>query len=171
MSRRAASYDAVMYLDAMEFLEEERDGWRPFEALAELSDEELERPVDGAHGWSGRDLMVHLLGWLEFPLSAAKELAVREDSPTLERRARETAAPGIDAMNETIGSAAAGRSTAEGREAFRTVPGELRGYLTVVPESRWLKHPTNLRSFLADTTEHYDEHRADLAAILAAAGR
>ena len=28
----------------------------------------------------------------------------------------------------------------EVRERFATVPGELRGYLTVVPETRWLKH-------------------------------
>ncbi len=32
-----------MYLDAMEFLEEERDAWAPYEALAELTDEQLER--------------------------------------------------------------------------------------------------------------------------------
>ena len=44
-------------------------------------------------GWSGRDLMVHLLAWLDIALAAAKELAVREDSPTLDRRARE--APGV----------------------------------------------------------------------------
>ena len=103
-------------------------------------------------------------------LAAAKELAVREDSPTLERRARETEARGVDAMNEEFRSAAASRSTAELREALRTVPGELRGYLTVVPETRWVKVPAHLRAFLEDTTEHYEEHAADLAAILEAAG-
>ena len=75
---------ALMYLDAMEFLEEEREAWRPYEALLELTDAQLERPVDAVRGWSGRDLMVHLLAWLDFTLAAAKELAVREDSPTLE---------------------------------------------------------------------------------------
>ena len=40
-----------MYLDAMEFLEEERDAWAPYEALAELSDDQLAEAVDGAHGW------------------------------------------------------------------------------------------------------------------------
>ena len=39
-----------MYLDAMEFLEEEREAWRPYEALLDLSDEQLERPVESAHG-------------------------------------------------------------------------------------------------------------------------
>ena len=45
----------------------------------------------------------------------------------------------------------AGRSTAEIRESFRTLPGELRGYLTVVPETRWGKHPKHLRVFLEDS--------------------
>jgi hypothetical protein len=159
-----------MYLDALEFLDEERDGWRAFEALIELSDEQLERPVEAAHGWSGRDLMAHLLGWLDFSLAAAKELAVRDDSPTLANRERRKAEIGVDAMNDEIAAAWADRSTADVREAFRTVPGELRGYLTVVPETRWIKHQTHLRPFLADTTEHYAEHEADLAAILEAAG-
>jgi Mycothiol maleylpyruvate isomerase N-terminal domain len=158
-----------MYLDAMEFLEEEREAWLPYEALSGLTDEQLERPVEGAHGWSGRDLMVHLLGWLEFALAAAKELAVREDSPTLDRRERESSERGVDAMNEDIGAASAARSTAEIREELRTLPGELRGYLTVVPETRWVKNPVHLRAFLEDTTEHYAEHERDLAAILAAA--
>ena len=36
---------APMYLDAMEFLEEEREAWRPYEALLEL-----DRPTTGAPG-------------------------------------------------------------------------------------------------------------------------
>lgn len=158
-----------MYLDAMEFLEEEREAWRPYEALLELADQQLEQPVDAARGWSGRDLMAHLLGWLDFTLAAAKELAVREESPTLARREHESTERGVDAINDEIRARGAERPLAELREAFRTVPGELRGYLTVVPETRWVKHPAHLRAFLEDTTEHYDEHAADLAAILEAA--
>jgi hypothetical protein len=160
-----------MYLDAMEFLEEERDGWRPFEALLELSDDDLERPVEAAHGWSGRDLMVHLLGWLEPALGAARELAVREESQILAERDRDQEARGLDTINEEIAVRGRDRSLVEIRDAFATVPGELRGYLTVVPESRWVKNPANLRPLLADTTEHYADHEGDLAAILAAAGR
>jgi Mycothiol maleylpyruvate isomerase N-terminal domain len=159
---------ASMYLDAMEFLEEEREAWRPYEALLDLTDEQLERPVEAAHGWSGRDLMLHLLGWLDVTLAAAKELAVREDSPTLERRERETADPGVDTINERILSEGRERSIGDLREAFRTVPGELRGYLTVVPETRWVKNPAHLKAFLEDTTEHYEEHAGDLTAILEA---
>jgi hypothetical protein len=158
-----------MYLDAMEFLEEERDAWRPYEALAELTDEQLERPVAEARDWSGRDLMVHMLGWLEFLLASAKELAVREDSPALAASEREQADRGVDAMNADMIERAAGRSTADIRETFRTLPGELRGYLTVVPETRWIKHQSHLRAYLANSVEHYDDHKEDLAAILAAA--
>jgi hypothetical protein len=160
-----------MYLDAMEFLEEEREAWRPYEALLDLSDEQLEQPVEAAHGWSGRDLMAHLLGWIDFTLAAAKELAVREDSATLERRERETADPGVDALNERIFSDGRARSIEDLRDAFRSVPGELRGYLTVVPETRWVKHPAHLKAFLEDTTEHYEEHAGDLGAILDASRR
>ena len=35
-------YHGAVYLDALSFLEDERDAWRPFEALLELSDEQLE---------------------------------------------------------------------------------------------------------------------------------
>ena len=56
------------------------------------------------------------------------------------------------------------------RERFGTQPGELRGYLTVVPETRWLKHAENLKSFREETIEHYEDHADDLRAILDAAG-
>jgi hypothetical protein len=159
-----------MYLDALSFLEDERDGWRPYEALDALTDEQLERPVEAAHGWSGRDLMGHLLGWLEVSLAAAKELAVSEASATFARIDAAWEAQG-DALNDAMLVDWAALPIDEVRRRFRSVPGELRGYLTVVPESRWVKHPTHLESFLEETLEHYDAHRADLDAILAAAER
>jgi hypothetical protein len=48
------------------------------------------------------------------------------------------------------------------------VSGELRGYLTVVPETRWIKHATNQEWFYGETTEHYEDHLAELQAILQA---
>ena len=57
----------------------------------------------------------------------------------------------------------------EVRRRLREVPGELRGYLTVVPETRWVKNDDYLRYFLDETIEHYAEHEPDLRAILAAA--
>jgi len=71
-----------VYLDALEFLDEERETWAPFEALADLSDEQLSIPVADAHGWSGRQLMAHLLAWQENATAVAMELAVDETSPT-----------------------------------------------------------------------------------------
>jgi hypothetical protein len=158
-----------MYLDSLEFLEEERDAWAPFEALAALDDDALTRPVEAAHGWSGRDLMGHLLAWQAVALEAAKELAVNETSATFERFDADWEARG-DAVNEELQADWAARPLDEVRAAFSSQPGELRGYLTVVPETRWLKHADHLRSFHDETIAHYEEHRPELAAILAATG-
>jgi hypothetical protein len=57
---------------------------------------------------------------------------------------------------------------ADVRARFRTVAGELRGYLTVVPESRWIKDADHQEYFFGESTEHYEDHLADLRAILEA---
>jgi hypothetical protein len=160
---------ATMYLDAMEFLEEERDAWAPYEALAGLTDAQLTAPVGSAHGWSGRDLMAHLLAWQGVALEAAQELAVSETSDRFARMDAEWAARG-DGVNDDLAAAWGARPLEELRATFATQPGELRGFLTVVPETRWLKHAENLKTFYEETTEHYEDHLDDLRAILAAAG-
>jgi hypothetical protein len=160
-----------MYLDALEFLEEERDAWRPFEALTELTDEQLAVPVAAAHGWSGRQLMGHLLAWQEVGLAVATDLAVNETSPAKERADSDWDARGGEVVNAEIDARWAALPIDELRAKFGSVPGQLRGYLTVVPESRWLKHAGHQRFFLTETTAHYEDHVDDLAAILAAAGR
>jgi hypothetical protein len=157
-----------MYLDALSFLEDEREAWRPYEALAELDDAQLARPIEAAHGWSGRDLIAHLVGWHEVTLDVAKELAVDEKSAARDRIDREWTARGDDWNAEMIAAWSA-LPMDEVRRRMRSVPGELRGYLTVIPETRWLKHPTHFESFLDVTLDHYDGHRDDLEAILAAA--
>ncbi len=159
-----------MYLNALEFLEEEREAWRPFEALDSLTDDQLTAPVDEAHGWSGRDLMAHLVAWQEWALGAARDLAVGERSETLERLDREWAARG-DELNLDIQVEWRALPMEEVRRRFRGTPGELRGYLTVVPEIRWVKHANHLREFTNETIDHYQDHRGDLEAILAAAAR
>jgi Protein of unknown function (DUF1706) len=159
-----------MYLDAMEFLEEERDGWAPYEALDGLTDEQLAVPIDAAHGWSGRDLMAHMLAWQAVSLDAARELAVDETSPTIARVDADWEARGGEAVNDEISRTWASIPMAELRERFRTQPGELRGYLTVVPEARWLKHAAHLKSFHDETIAHYEEHANDLRAILSTDG-
>jgi len=159
-----------MYFDALSFLEDEREAWRPFEVLDQLSDDELERPVEALNGWSGRDLMAHLTAWLEVSLAAAKELAVNETSRTIERMDAEWEAGG-DALNDRLLADWRARPMEEVRQRFRTVPGELRGYLTVVPETRWIGNAKHQASFLGESLEHYGEHVADLRAVLAQAGR
>jgi hypothetical protein len=157
-----------MYLDALSFLEDERDAWRAYEALGAIPDDRLDRPVDAAHGWSARDLIAHMVGWQQFALTIAKELAVGETSPEIDRINAEWEARG-DAMNAEMIAAWRALSPSEVRDRLESVAGELRGYLTVVPETRWVKHPTHLETFVEDTLEHYDHHRGDLEAILAAA--
>jgi hypothetical protein len=161
---------ARMYLDALSFLEDERDAWSPFEALDRLTDEQLSRPVEAARGWSGRDLIGHLVAWQLVALDVARELALNEASPTRDRLDADWAARGQEAINTEIEARWAAMPLAEVRDEFRRVPGELRGFLTVVPESRWLKNARYQRSFIDDTLDHYEEHRPDLEAILAAAG-
>ena len=158
-----------MYLDALEFLEEEREAWAPFEALADLSDAELERPVEAAHGWTGRDLMAHMLAWQAVSLDVARELAVGETSPTIARVDEDWDARGGEVVNAEIQADWAALPLDELRARYRSQPGELRGTLTVVPEARWIKHPTHMSSFNQETIDHYREHAADLEAILAAA--
>lgn len=154
-----------MYLNALEFLEEERDAWRPFEALASVSDERMDVSVAEAHGWSARDLIAHLVAWQEWALAIAKDLAVGESSPALARMDAEWDERG-DAMNDDIATEWRALPIDEVRRRLATVPGELRGYLTVVPESRWVKHATHLRTFVEETIEHYADHARDLQAIL-----
>ncbi len=157
-----------MYFDALEFLEDERAAWRPYEALLELSDADLSAPLAGAHGWSGRDLMAHLSHWQEVATAVATELALRETSPIKVAADADWDARG-DEINEEIRVAALALPLDEVRSRFRLIPGELRGYLTVVPETRWLKNTEYENFFLAETTDHYEAHLADLAAVLAAA--
>ena len=102
----------AMYLDALEFLEEERDAWAPYEALSGLTDDQLEQPVEAAHGWSGRDLMAHMLAWQGIALEIAQELAVNETSPTIARVDAEWDAKGDvfnDEIQADVGGAADGR--------------------------------------------------------------
>jgi hypothetical protein len=159
-----------MYLDAISFLEDERESFRPYEALEALSDEQLDIPVEAAGGWSGRDLMGHLILWQEAALTAAKELAVNEQSRSIdELEAAWNASPDAgDRMNDEAIARFRAMPIADVRAQFATIAGELRGYLTVVPESRWIKHATHQEWFFGETIEHYEDHAKDLAAILAA---
>ena len=160
-----------MYLDALSFLEDERDSWRPYEALVGLSDDDLVRPVADARGWSGRDLIVHMIAWQLVALDVAKELAVSPESPTKVQADADWEARGGEVVNAEIEAKWADRPIDEIRDEFLRISGELRGFLTVVPETRWLKNADYQRFFIDETLDHYEDHRPDLAAILSAAGR
>lgn len=158
-----------MYTDALSFLEDERDAWRPYEALSQLTDEQLERPVADARGWSGRDLMGHLVHWQILALDVAKELALGATSPTKDAADADFEARGDVAVNAEVDALWRSKSLDEVRQEFARVAGELRGFLTVVPETRWVKNSEMQTFFYEETIEHYGDHEADLAAILASA--
>ncbi len=157
-----------MYLDSLEFLEEEREAFRPYEALADVPDDRVDVPVEAAHGWTARDLMSHMAHWLEAALAVARELATGERSLTKERLDREWDER-ADEINREVQVEWRALPIEEVRRRFRAVPGELRGTLTVVPETRWLKNGEMLRYFLDETIDHENDHRRDLEAILEAA--
>jgi hypothetical protein len=158
-----------MYADALSFLEDERDAWRPYEDLLSLTPAQLEVPVAGTDRWSGRDLLGHLVFCQEHALDVARELAVGETSATYIRGEAEWDARGGDAINDEAVAAWRALPIDELHRRARTVPGELRGHLTVVPEARWLKNGDLQAFFAGETIDHYADHAPDLAVILAAA--
>jgi hypothetical protein len=115
--------------------------------------------------------MGHMIVWQEAALDTARELAVNDRSATMDRLEAEwdSAPEAGDRMNAEAMERFRAMPMDEVRRLFRTVSGELRGYLTVVPESRWIKHATHQEWFYGETIEHYEEHAKELAAILAAA--
>jgi len=163
-----AGYHPGMYADALSFLEDERDAWRPYEDLFTLTPAQLEMPVAGPDHWSGRDLLGHLVFCQEYALDVARELAVGETSAALARGEADWDARG-DAVNDEAVAAWRAMPIEELLGRARTVPGELRGHLTVVPEARWLKNGEVQAFFAGETIDHYADHAHDLAVILAAA--
>jgi hypothetical protein len=115
--------------------------------------------------------MIHLIAWQLVALDVAKELAVGSESPTKVQADTEWEGRGGDVVNAEIEARWADRPIGEIRDEFQRIGGELRGFLTVVPETRWLKNADYQRFFIDETLDHYEEHLPDLAAILAAAGR
>lgn len=159
-----------MYFDALSFLEDEREAWRPYEALFDLPPEQLEVPVAGPDRWSGRDLLGHLVHWQEHALAVARELAVGESSAAFAAGEADWEARGGDVINAEAVSAWRALPLPEVLARAREVPGELRGYLTVVPESRWIKNATYEQFFTEELLDHYAEHEPDLREILGVIG-
>ncbi len=152
-------------LDAATFLAGEREAWRPYEALMTLSDATLERPAEGAHGWSGRDLMAHLVGWHDVTLAIVRGLAAH-DTTTLDSY-YEISDATVDAMNADTIASWRELPLAEVRRRFESVPAALREALRAAPPETWLGDERGHQWMLWNTLEHYEGHAADLAAILA----
>ena len=115
--------------------------------MGHLVDVAAARPWTSRRSWrSGRDLRSH------------------------EAADADWAARGGDAVNDEALADWRAKSIDEVRQEFARVAGELRGFLTVVPETRWVKDAGQQQFFYEETIEHYDDHQADLAAILDAAG-
>ena len=162
-----------MYTSALEYLEDERDAWEPYEALLDVPAEALQTQTSSegpGHGWSARDLIVHMLAWGELSLAVARELALGETSATFDRVDRDWDARG-DAVNDDLHASYATLGPTELRQRLRDLPGELRGTLTVVPEARWLKHPRHAEAFTDWLLDHEADHLPELRAVLDAAGQ
>ncbi|HVQ21657.1 MAG TPA: hypothetical protein VMT36_00145, partial [Candidatus Saccharimonadia bacterium] len=125
---------------------------------------------DATHGWSARDLLGHLVAWQEQALEVARELAMGEVSPSKQRMDDDWQARG-DAINDELLVRWRAMDHDEVRRLARTVPGELRGTLTMVPEARWVRDGEMMEFFFEETIEHYQDHQDELAAILTAPGR
>lgn len=162
-----------MYLDAYSFLQDEHDALTPYEALLDLPDDVFDAVVADANEWSARDLLGHIVLAQEAALAVARELALGPSSPEMERQ--EAVWASSPAAGDALNAAGIERFRAmpaeDVRAAFRSTAGELRGYLTTVPESRWLKDARRQEYFLGETADHYVDHLKELRAILAAAGR
>lgn len=151
-----------------ELLGEEREALRPFEALGLLTDAQLDREVPAAHDWSGRDLIAHVVAWLDDAIEVAAELGVQATSPARERSTHEFETRGDD-INAQIQADWRRLPMAEVRRRLRDVPEELRRAVRAVPESHWASDPEHLRFIRVYTIGHYQDHVADLDAILDAA--
>jgi hypothetical protein len=155
--------------DSATFLAAEADAWAPYTALGGLSDADLERPVEAAHGWSGRDLMAHLAFWQGIAVGIARDLAASDVSETHAATDARWDAGGDDWNAEILADWRA-LPLAEVRARFRDTPAALRQALAAAPVERWWGNESEREMILDETIGHYADHPADLAAILAAAG-
>lgn len=154
----------------MDFQSAEAAGWAPYEALGNLSDDDLERPLADAHGWAGRDLIAHIVFWQEVGAQIVRDLATSDVSPTKERVDAQWDEGG-DAWNERILADWREMPLSEVRSRLATAPAALRAALDAAPASRWWDSARNREALVEETVDHYADHREDLLAVLEAARR
>lgn len=150
-------------------LREERAAYAALARLEGLTDEQLDRPVSAAHDWSGRDLIAHVIAWFDDVLAVAEDLRTGPSSAARARSRQEFAARG-DEINARIQAEWSSLPIAEVRRRLREVPEALRRAVLEAPATHWLGEPDNLVFLRVYTIGHYDDHAADIEAILHAAG-
>jgi len=148
-------------------LEEERRAFAGLEALGRLTDAQLDQPIAAAHDWSARDLIAHVIAWLDDVIAVADDLRVSGTSAARERSRRTFAAAG-DEINARIQAEWRELPLAEVRRRLRDVPVALREAVAAVPASNWAGDDDNLTFVRVYTIGHYADHADDLAAVLAA---
>lgn len=139
----------------------------------------LDGPTDAA-GWTAKDHVIHLAVWAG-SMIAVLDGAPRWEAMGVDRVLWRTLADGYDAINEHIRQANRHRSAADARraleEAHRALTGRVAG-MSVFELSLPYKHYQPWATDRTDplfayvrgnTEEHYDEHRAYIAAIVGAA--
>ena len=139
-------------------LQAETDAWLD---LAGALDHLLESPeTTDANGWSARDTMHHLAGWLDHasPAVAANGYWYEAGPPA--------PADLIDQMNAGFLAAASAVSAEEARVALERARARMREAFSS------LVRPTDLAThgFTVATIEHYAEHRAAIGPALPEAG-
>jgi len=128
----------------------EADSWAAFEAaLRRIPRERWEE--DGVlPGWSVRELLWHMAGWLQKCARNLERFARGEDEPTSEQT--------VDERNEELAAQAKGM----------TVDAVYRGLLSArdLVRQGWEALPNvddrAVEELADETYDHYDEHRADL---------
>ncbi len=155
---------ALPYADGAAFLAAERRAWQPYEALLALSDDALDVPREGAHGWTGRDLIAHLVGWHDVTISVVRGLAAA-DTTVLDSYYGLNDAQ-VDAMNADTIAAWRELPIAEVRRRLVEIPAALRNVLAAAPDRTWLRDERGYQWMLWNTMEHYEGHAPDLAAIV-----
>ena len=152
------------WTSAEAFLADERESFRPFEAILELERQDLDLGPR-VHGWSARDLLAHLAGWHEVAAEVARELIVAPTSARKVAADEEWEARGNE-LNEEIRQEWEQLTVDDFRARARAATYDLRAAMATLPLSRWWDSVEYLDYFTSEMQGHYLDHRAALDKVL-----
>lgn len=135
-----------------ELADREAEVWAEFEAALSAIPEDRWELEGIVPGWSVKDLVRHVAGWLEdcvTQLGRIRDGTFEEpdDSP-----------PVVDARNEGFAQQARGMTTSQIRSGLLSAHEQVRARWAELPEIDDLA----VERFVGETTEHYEEHLPDL---------